>query len=216
MERKSAAGSIRNKERSKKKFLDAVGEILKTKGYAALKINDIAATAGVDKKMIYTYFGGMDGLMDEYIRSQDYWSNVSSEGAMPSLDDGGKLLTIGTLLTQFDYVFNNKELQKLLLWRVSEHRKSLTKLTEMQEANGEVLFKAVSDPFFGEHAKEFRAIMAIMISGLYYLSSYSSSPNGTVFCGIDTNTAEGRDIIKKVVPFIIEQTFENLKLQKKE
>ncbi|RTZ46386.1 TetR/AcrR family transcriptional regulator [Chryseobacterium arthrosphaerae] len=50
MERKSAAGSIRNKERSKKKFLDAVGKILKTKGYAGLKVNDIAATAGVDKK----------------------------------------------------------------------------------------------------------------------------------------------------------------------
>ncbi|WP_412850766.1 TetR/AcrR family transcriptional regulator [Chryseobacterium sp. PMSZPI] len=216
MERKSAAGSIRNKERSKRKFLDAVGKILKTEGYAALKINDIAATAGVDKKMIYTYFGGLDGLMDEYIRSQDYWSNVSSDGALPSLEDGGKLLTKQTLLTQFDYVFNNKELQKLLLWRVSEYRKSLTNLTASQEENGELLFKLVSDPFFGEHAKEFRAIMAILISGLYYLSTYSTSPNGTIFCGIDTNTAEGREVIKKSVSFLIEQTFENLKLQKDE
>ncbi|WP_228435704.1 TetR/AcrR family transcriptional regulator [Chryseobacterium pennipullorum] len=93
MERKSAGGSIRNKERSKKKFLDAVGKILKTNGYAALKVNDIAATAGVDKKMIYTYFGGMDGLMDEYIRSQDYWSRITVEEIKkikPRTDDGGK------------------------------------------------------------------------------------------------------------------------------
>ncbi|MGC5743540.1 TetR/AcrR family transcriptional regulator [Chryseobacterium sp. NFX27] len=209
MERKSAAGSVRNKERSKKKFLDAVGKILKTKGYAALKINDIAATAGVDKKMIYTYFGGMDGLMDEYIRSQDYWSNVTTETMMPDLKDGGKAFTEAMLLQQFDYVRSNKELQKLLLWRLSESRKSLTKLTNMQEENGEALFKLVIDPHFGERSQDFRAIAAILVSGLYYLNMYASV-NGSVFCGIDLNTDDGRDKIKKAVSFLIEQTYENL------
>lgn len=209
MERKSAAGSIRNKERSKKKFLDAVGKILKTKGYAALKINDIAATAGVDKKMIYTYFGGMDGLMDEYIRSQDYWSNVTTEQTLPDLSDGGKLLTEHLLLTQFDYVFSNKEFQKLLLWRLSEPRKSLAKLTERQEESGENLFTLIGDPYFKEHSQDFRAIMAIMVSGLYYLNLYSSL-NGSIFCGIDVNTTEGRDKIKKAVSFLVEQTYEKL------
>jgi len=209
MERKSAAGSVRNKERSKKKFLDAVGKILKTKGYAALKINDIAATAGVDKKMIYTYFGGMDGLMDEYIRSQDYWSNVTTETMMPDPKDGGKAFTEAMLLQQFDYVRSNKELQKLLLWRLSESRKSLTKLTNMQEENGEALFKLVIDPHFGERSQDFRAIAAILVSGLYYLNMYASV-NGSVFCGIDLNTDDGRDKIKKAVSFLIEQTYENL------
>lgn len=209
MERKSAAGSIRNKERSKKKFLDAVGEILKTKGYAGLKINEIATTAGVDKKMIYTYFGGMDGLMDEYIRSQDYWSNVTTETLMPDANDGGKSFTKEMLLQQFDYVFNNKELQKLLLWRLSESRKSLTNMTNMQEENGEKLFKFIIDPHFEERSQDFRAVSAIIISGLYYLNLYSSV-NGSVFCGIDINTDDGRDKIKKAVSFLVEQTYENL------
>ncbi|GEN71694.1 MULTISPECIES: TetR/AcrR family transcriptional regulator [Chryseobacterium] len=209
MERKSAAGSVRNKERSKKKFLDAVGKILKTKGYAALKINDIAITAGVDKKMIYTYFGGMDGLMDEYIRSQDYWSNVTTDTMMPDPKDGGKAFTEAMLLQQFDYVRSNKELQKLLLWRLSESRKSLTKLTNMQEENGETLFKLVIDPHFGERSQDFRAIAAILVSGLYYLNMYASV-NGSVFCGIDLNTDDGRDKIKKAVSFLIDQTYENL------
>ncbi|MCJ7932286.1 MAG: TetR/AcrR family transcriptional regulator [Chryseobacterium sp.] len=209
MERKSAAGSIRNKERSKKKFLDAVGKILKTKGYAALKINDIAATAGVDKKMIYTYFGGMDGLMDEYIRSQDFWSNATPDETMLNLNDGGKLLTEAMLLAQFDYVHSNKELQKVLLWRLSESRKSLKKLTDLQEENGENLFKFIADPYFKEHAQDFRAISAILVSGLYYLNLYASV-NGSVFCGIDINTAEGREKIKKAVSFLVDKTYENL------
>lgn len=208
MERKAAAGSIRNKERSKKKFLDAVGKILKTKGYAGLKVNDIAATAGVDKKMIYTYFGGMDGLLDEYIRSQDYWSNVSTDSVPPEINDGGKAFTEEMLFAQFDYVFKNKEMQKMLLWRLSEQRKSLTKLNDLQEASGELLFAAVSDPYFKEHSEDFRAIMAVLISGLYFLNL--DTVNGSVFCGVDVATEEGRDKIKKAVSFLVKQTYENM------
>ncbi|MCT2564058.1 TetR/AcrR family transcriptional regulator [Chryseobacterium herbae] len=209
MERKSAAGSIRNKERSKKKFLDAVGKILKTKGYAGLKVNDIATVAGVDKKMIYTYFGGMNGLIDEYIRSQDYWSNVTTEKMMPDLESGGRLFTEAMLLEQYDYVFKNKELQKLLIWRLSEPRKALHNMTNAQEENGESLFKFIIEPHFGEKTQDFRAITAIVISGLYYLNMYSAL-NGSVFCGIDLSTDEGREKIKKAVSFLVDQTYENL------
>ena len=209
MERKATAGNVRNKERSKKKFLDAVGKILKTKGYAALKVNDIAATAGVDKKMIYTYFGGMDGLMDEYIRSQDYWSNVSDESLPLEITDGGKAVAKEMLLSQFEHVFKNKELQKLLLWRLSEERKSLRKLTDNQEQNGEALFSAVADLHFDQNSKKFRAIMAIMISGLYYLNIYSTV-NGSVFCGLDMKTDEGRNEVKDAVSFLMDQTYDQL------
>jgi len=212
MERKSAAGNIRNKERSKKKFLDAVGKILRIKGHTALKVNDIAATAGVDKKMIYTYFGGIDGLIDEYIRSQDYWSKVTIdevEKIKPKLDDGGQSFMEDMLLSQFDYVYKSKEAQKLLLWRISEPRKSLRKLTDTQEENGEYIFKLLMDPHFKEHAEDVRSVMAILVSGLYYLNMYAAM-NGSIFCGIDVNTTKGREKIKKAVSFLLNQTYGNL------
>lgn len=212
MERKSAAGSIRNKERSKKKFLDAVGKILRTKGYTALKVNGIAEVAGVDKKMIYSYFGGIDGLIDEYIRSQDYWSKVTIEEVekiKPKLDDGGKSFMEEMLLTQFDYVYTHKETQKLLLWRLSEPRKALRKLTDMQEENGEYIFKLLMDSHFKENAEGFRSIMAIMVSGLYYINMYAAM-NGSIFCGIDVSSNKGREKIKKAVSFLLHHTYENL------
>ncbi|MCH5685732.1 TetR/AcrR family transcriptional regulator [Niabella sp. W65] len=49
MKRKIVEGPIRSKEKSKQKLLNAVGKLLKTKGYTGLKVNDIAATAGLDK-----------------------------------------------------------------------------------------------------------------------------------------------------------------------
>lgn len=209
MERKTVAGTIRNKDRSKKKFLDAVGTILQTKGYQGLKVNDIASTAGIDKKMIYTYFGGADQLIDEYIGSQDFWSNVKDEKVPTEIKDGGKEFSEELLLSQFDYVSKNKELQKLLLWRLSEQRKSLKKLTDDQEENGEHLFNSITDPFFGENAEKFRAIMAILISGVYYLNLHSEV-NSSMFCGIDVNSKAGKDRIREALSFMIGQTYDNL------
>ncbi|MFP8892248.1 TetR/AcrR family transcriptional regulator [Chryseobacterium sp. EZn1] len=209
MERKSAAGNIRNKERSKKKFLDAVGKILRTKGYTALKVNSIAAAAGVDKKMIYSYFGGIDGLIDEYIESQDYWSKIMIEEIKPQVDDRGKSFMENTFFSQFDYIHSNKEAQKLLLWRLSESRRSLKKFTETQGKNGEYIFKLLIDFHFKNNAENVRAIMAIMTSGLYYLNMYAEI-NGSIFCGIDVSTTKGRDEIKKAVSFLLHHTCKNL------
>ena len=209
MERKPAGGAIRNTERSKEKFLSAVGKILKTKGYAGLKINDIAKVAGVDKKMIYTYFGGLDGLIDEYIRTQDFWSNVHADMASEPIDDGGKAFTKEVFLSQFDYLSKNKELQKVLLWRLSEERKSLRKLTDEQEENGEVLFSQITDPHFGEHAEKFRAVSAVLVAGMYYLNMYAEH-NGSIFSGIELKTDDGRKAIKDAVSFLIDKTYDGL------
>lgn len=207
MIRKAVAGSIRNKERSKEKFLDAVGEILETKGYTGLKINDIAAKAGVDKKMIYTYFGGTDQLIDEYIHSLDFWSNVTNEAA-PEITDGGQEFSKQMLTQQFDYVASNKNLQKILLWGVAEKRNALKRIADDRELSGELLFTRITDPYFTENAEEYRAIMAILISGIYYLNMYKGM-NADTFCGIDLTKETGTDIIKKALEKLIDLVYDD-------
>jgi AcrR family transcriptional regulator len=209
MKKQPAKPRERSRDKSKQQFLDAVGKILKTKGYGALKVNDIAATAGLDKKLIYKYFGGTDQLMDEYIRSQDFWSNVSEDQIPEDLSDGGQAFTSSMLQEQFDYVGANKEFQKILLWRLSEQRKSLKKLTDAQEANGEILFSQITDPHFGNSAEDFRAVIALLVSGIYYLN-LSAAVNGSVFCGIDLKSTEGKDKIRKALSFLVDQAYEKL------
>lgn len=199
----------KNKEKSKEQFLNAVGEILQTKGYSALKVNDVAAAAGLDKKLIYRYFGSFDELLDQYVLSHDFWSNVKGEKVPAIIEDGGKEFTKQMLKTQFEVVQQNKELQKILLWRLSQQRSSLSKLAEEQENSGEQLFKGISDPHFAEKSETFRAISAIVVAGLYYLNM-STAHNGNIFCGIDLESETGRNQIKKAIDFIIDQTYENL------
>ncbi|WP_295769339.1 TetR/AcrR family transcriptional regulator [uncultured Mucilaginibacter sp.] len=196
----------RNKEQTKQRFLDAVEDILLTKGFAALKVNHIAKTAGLDKKLIYKYFGGTEQLLDDYIRTKDFWSNVKGNKISDDITDGGHKFVEKLLLSQYDYVAKDKAFQKLLLWRLTEQRASFKKLTDAQEANGELLLQSISDPYFGPRAGQFRAVMAVIIAGTYYLDLYAAV-NGSTFCGIDLETERGRDQIKRALSFLLRSTY---------
>lgn len=206
MEQETGVKSLRNKEKSKQKFLDAVEKILHTKGFTGLKVNDIAHTAGLDKKLIYNYFGGKDGLIDEYIRSQDFWSNIKDNSAETLVNDGGKTFSKTMLLSQFDYIFKNKNIQKILLWGLIENRKSLEKLANDREENGARLFEGLTDPHFKENAKRYRAIIALLISGIYYLDIYATT-NDATFCGLDLKSAAGRTEIENAISFLIDKSY---------
>lgn len=210
MPRKVVQGPIRDKEKTKQKLLAAVGKILRVKGYSGLKVSKIAAVAGFDKKLIYEYFGSTDKLIDEYIKSQDYWSKINQNDVDVDLSNGGIELTKMALINQFENLKKNKELQKIILWELSESKPILKKLVEQREEAGEVLFKNLTDPYFGEGATRYRAIMALIVSGAYYLNLYTGY-NANKFCGIDLKTDEGRKEIEQAMLELIDFAYQKKK-----
>ncbi|WP_419867913.1 TetR/AcrR family transcriptional regulator [Chryseobacterium sp. CT-SW4] len=208
MPRKVVQGPIRDKEKTKLKLLGAVGKILRTKGYSGLKVSKIAAVAGFDKKLIYEYFGSTDKLIDEYIKSQDYWSQIAGGGVETEITDGGQELSKLALVNQFESLKKNKELQKIILWELSENKPILRKLADEREEMGDLMFKNITDPYFGEEkAKRFRAIMALLISGAYYLNIHTAT-NGSNFCGLDMKSDEGRAEIEGAMKEIIDCVYQ--------
>ncbi|MCU7613524.1 TetR/AcrR family transcriptional regulator [Chryseobacterium sp. GMJ5] len=206
MPRKVVQGPIRDKEKTKQKLLNAVGKIIKTKGYSGLMVSKIAAVAGFDKKLIYEYFGSTDKLIDEYIRSQDYWSQYNHDPEM-DMSDGGKQMSKSALLNQFESLRKNKELQKIIVWELSESRPILKKLVDQREEVGELLFKNITDPHFGERSEEYRAITALLVAGIYHLNLYTGH-NGTTFCGLNLKTDEGRKKIEEAIEGIIDYAYQ--------
>ncbi|PUB32908.1 TetR family transcriptional regulator [Elizabethkingia sp. YR214] len=213
MARKVVDGPIRNKEKTKQKLLNAVGKILATKGYSELKVSKIATVAGLDKKLIYSYFGSTDKLIDEYIKSQDFWANVDDQEIMTSgFSDGGQEITTNMILKQYETLAKNKEYQKIILWGISETRPSLRKLADDREAVGNPLLDQVIDPLFKEQSKEYRAILAMLVAGTYYLNLHFTV-NGSTFCGLDFNKEEDAKILKDAIATIIDDQYK--KLEKK-
>jgi len=56
--------------------LTAVGQVLARDGFSAVGINAIAREAGVDKVLIYRYFGGLDALLRAWGTSGRFWPSV--------------------------------------------------------------------------------------------------------------------------------------------
>ncbi len=62
-----------DKKRTQTKLLCAVEAVLLEEGVQALGINSIARRAGVDKVLIYRYFGNLEELLSAYGRSVKLW-----------------------------------------------------------------------------------------------------------------------------------------------
>jgi AcrR family transcriptional regulator len=67
----------KGKESTKVRLLEAVGTLLAREGFSGLGVNSVSREAGVDKVLIYRYFGGMDELLHAYGQSGDFWPSIS-------------------------------------------------------------------------------------------------------------------------------------------
>lgn len=209
MSRKTTSGPIRDKERTKKKFLDAVGKILSKDGFTGLNVSKIAMKANVDRKLIYEYFGGLEGLIKEYLNSRDYWKvSLDQRDAVveKSKRDFGKQTLYDLLDRQFDSLMGNKEMRQVINWGLSENLQPLKELNIEREMLGEELFSKVTDDHFEGKDKNLRAIAGIAISSVYYLT-LQARMSGATMCGIDINTKEGEEEIKKTLKQMIEWAY---------
>jgi TetR/AcrR family transcriptional regulator len=64
----------------REEFLTCSGKIFASKGYAATKISDIAAAAGVSQGLLYRYFTSKEGLFTELIRGSFEKLNQAADG----------------------------------------------------------------------------------------------------------------------------------------
>ncbi len=95
------------------------------------------------------------------------------------------------------------------MWGISETRPSLRKLADDREAVGNPLLDQVIDPLFKEKSKEYRAILAMLVAGAYYLNLHFAV-NGSTFCGLDFNKEEDAKILKDAIATIIDDQYKKL------
>src|SRR5258708_31182456 len=104
---------MKDKEQTKRKLIQAVGEIIKTEGFSNLKISKIAKKAEVDRKLIYRYFGSLNYLIEAYVVENDYWM-IFSDQMKKMLDEhnynSSQELITAVLQNQFKFFISQKEM----------------------------------------------------------------------------------------------------------
>jgi AcrR family transcriptional regulator len=215
MARKIPDGEFRNKERTKLKLIDAVGEIIQTQGYTKLGVNNIAATAGVSKKLIYRYFETTDKLIETYVRRRDYWmgfDHQAKELAEQHEDDYGRKFIETLLKNLYDHMAEDPETQKIILWEISESSQLMGEINKRRENFGSEIFK-MTDPFFEGTSVDIRGICGLILGGIYYQILHSNT-TGDSFCDIENKKTERKERIFKSIESIMEWTYDEAKRQK--
>jgi AcrR family transcriptional regulator len=67
--RRKASAGVRNPVRTKAAILAAAIGIFAEKGFGGARVDDIAARAGINKRMLYHYFGGKEALYRSVLES---------------------------------------------------------------------------------------------------------------------------------------------------
>ena len=112
---------VYDKERTKAKLINAVGKILVKEGFQSIRVNKVAEVAGVAKKAIYEYFGGLNGLIQTYLEQIDFWKieQRKLELEKKPLPEISKDFMVELLKDDFNYFFKSTEMQKIVLWGIS-------------------------------------------------------------------------------------------------
>lgn len=199
VKKKRGPNRTRDPEMTRQMLIDAVGDILREDGWRGLGVNKIALRAGVDKKMIYWYFQSYNNLLKTYIKSKDFWTPVfeqfDSQAEPSEMELPGFIASI--FKEQFKVFFAEPEMQTFIHWQISDTRSVLREISEEREFQGAKIAE-MTDPHFEGSKFNFRAVLALILGGVYYVV-WHAKMNRTSVCGIDINVDRDRlDLIRSI------------------
>jgi len=186
----------RDREATKARILGAVGVVLARDGFGAVGVNAIAKEAGVDKVLIYRYFGGLPELLREWGASGRFWPRVAELlGADPKAFH--RLAAPERYARFFEHFIDALRERPLTLEILAAEiveRNDLTAILEAErEAWGEEASRLLAA---GEFARRpaLRGLTLLLVAGVQYLLVRSRKMR--IFGGVDLTKDAGWDELK--------------------
>jgi len=203
----------RDKLATMKLFQDAALEIIKNEGIEKLKINRLERKTGKSKRLVYEYFGGLDGLLQEVLKSNDPWlgyaENISSILKLHKGNMGEDLAGV-LLKNHLVNFYNDRFAQQVSLMELSKKDdQALKSLARSREELGDRLF-AIAERHFEGTDVDIRSVMAVLIGGINYLTLHKSA-NGSTFCGTNMETAEDFGKLCRTLEQIVRWAYQQAK-----
>ena len=157
----------RDAEATRRRILGAVGSLLVRDGFGALGVNAVAREAGVDKVLIYRYFGGIDQLLEAWGSELDFWPSVAEIlGDAPESDPAA--FAAGMLKRHLHALRTRPHTLEVMAWEAVERHPLTRILDRIRETRAEQLMASIPAGLMGE-SQDIPAISALLSAGLQYL-----------------------------------------------
>jgi AcrR family transcriptional regulator len=170
---------MRNVELTKKRLIKASGEILATQGFTKFGINAVARKAGVNKALIYRYFGDMDGLVTAYASESDFWpaidellENIKNQNMPLNMEQQIRQI----LLNYWHALERRPETLAVMAWEIVERNQLTAILEEHREKSSMLLGQHIYQQLIrGDYVvdhniqQKLPSLMAITGASIHYL-----------------------------------------------
>ncbi len=192
---------IRDKQITSKRLISAVGSLLAKKGFKGMGVNAVAREAGVDKVLIYRYFGGLEGLIAAFGKEGDFWPSALELA-------GGDLRTFSQMpldkrLSVFasnfiDSLRKRPLTQAIMAWEIIEPNGLTEELERIREQSIIEFFQM----FFMKDQVQIDLQAIIMLIGAAISYLVIRSKNIDLFGGLDLGSEQGWERIEKAIETI--------------
>lgn len=192
---------IRDKQITSRRLISAVGSLLAKKGFKGIGVNAVAREAGVDKVLIYRYFGGLPGLIATFGKEGDFWPS-SLEMAGGDLQKFSHLpleKKMSELGSNFILALRKRPLTRAIMaWEMIESNELTEELERIREQSIMEFFQM----FFmkDQNQVDLQAIVMLIGAAISYL--VTRSDNIDLYGGLDLGSDQGWQRIEKAISAI--------------
>lgn len=186
-------------------ILESVMEIVKESGFQKVSLIAVATQANVQLSVIYRHFGSLEKLLDRYVQSLDYWINSALELKGEEFDSAESYKeSLQQLMSSF---FKNKEMQKLMVWELSEDNPIARRTLKRRELVNAEMISVYNRLFEGTNI-DIQSITAILTSGMYYIGICRKRVK--IF-DVDYSSKTGRERLFTAFGYLCDLIFAQLK-----
>jgi AcrR family transcriptional regulator len=180
----------RNRASTEQRIINAAIGILSDSGFIGLGINPVAQRAGIDKQLIYRYFGGMDGVIAALGKNLGLWLTGTAEAD----DRQPPPVTYAELIARLldAHIVGLREsplVQRLLAWELVQPGPALKALEAVRSEAVSSWMARTKGNLKAPEGIDAPAINALLLAGVHHLVLREASIGR--FAGLDLTDATG-------------------------
>lgn len=199
---------VRDNQGTKDKILRAIGDLLAEQGFQGVGINSVARKAGVDKVLIYRYFGGLPQLIRAYAVDRDFWPDErdlvgadQSDRTEPNLARTARAILTGHLRE----LRRRPLTQEIMRWELSVRNELTDELAAAREATADSFVESWGDGRDRAALADLMAVGAIIHAGISFLVLRAKTAD--VYMGVDLTSEEGWERVERAIGQLVEGYF---------
>ncbi|QJW92412.1 TetR/AcrR family transcriptional regulator [Spirosoma taeanense] len=180
------------------RILRAMGDVMAERGTEKAGINAVADRAGVNKVLIYRYFGGWNGLLEAYVQ-RGFFLSMFNEKFLESVPDHLPVENRSKVWSDYTIQFMRefrarKPSQELIRWEMTHGE---TELARRLAAFRDQSYKELADKLAPYSEYDPIAIMSLMISAVTYMVLTSSQRDHII--DIDLHSESGWERLETAI-----------------